>query len=144
MSIFKTIGNKLKRVVSLKNAISAVTGNYGAVVADAKRVMSTPDSKRKNPASQVVLPVTELPKEIDQLINNQANLYQDNLAKSIGKSKLVQDNINGTNALFSKIWFQATWEKNKKYLIWVLMAVALFIGWKLYKKSSTSIRGRRR
>jgi hypothetical protein len=56
MSIFKTIGSKLKRVISLKNVISAATGNFTAVTADMARVMTT-----KSPS--------ELKKEADSKAN---------------------------------------------------------------------------
>ncbi len=142
MSIFKTIGNKLKRVISLKNVISAATGNFTAVAADAKRIMSTPDPKRKTPASQVVLPL-EIPKEVNDIIESQGAIYQNTLSKKIAASKLVQSNVNDANSLFTKIWWQATWQKNKTLIIIVLVAIASLIGWKVFAKKQSKSRVRR-
>lgn len=143
MSIFKTLGNKLKRVVSLKNVINAATGNFTAVASDAKRVMTTPDPKTgANQSSQVVIPM-EIPQEVNDIIQSQGAVYQNTLAKKVASSRLVQSNVNDANSLFTKIWWQATWHKNKTLIIVVLVAVASFVGWKVFAKKSTKSRVRR-
>ncbi|TRX29646.1 hypothetical protein FNW25_01420 [Flavobacterium franklandianum] len=143
MSIFKTIGNKLKRAISLKNVINAATGNFTAVTAELKRVATTSDPKKgASSASQVVVPF-EVPKEIENLISGQASVYQNNLAKTIGNSKMAQNNVNDVNSLFSKIWWQATWTKNKTWIIVGIVAVGSFIGWLVFRKKPSKGRVRR-
>ena len=135
MSIFKTIGNKIKRAVSLKNAISLVTGNYGALTADIKRVITTPDKKQpNNAAANVVLPTFEIPPLIDSALKQQVENFSAKTANKLASAKLVQDNVNPVNGFFTKVWFKATWEKNKVLIIALGVAVVGFVGWKLFKK----------
>lgn len=141
MSFIKTIGNKLKRVVSLKNAVSLVTGNYGAVTADIKRVMTTPDKKQpNNPAANVVLPSFEIPPLIDSALKQQVENLSAKTANTLASSKLVQDNVNPVNGFFTKVWFKATWEKNKVLIIALCVAIFGFVGWKLFKKPKRATR----
>lgn len=135
MSIFKTIGNKIKRAVSLKNAVSLVTGNYGAVTADIKRVMTTPDKKQPNNASaNVVLPAFEIPPLIDSALKQQVDNLSAKTVNKLASTKLVQDNVNPVNGFFTKVWFKATWEKNKVLIIALGVAIVGFVGWKVFNK----------
>lgn len=45
---FKSVGNKLKRVVSVKNLVRGVTGNISAIGEDVSRVIKSDDPKKKN------------------------------------------------------------------------------------------------
>lgn len=134
MSIFKTIGNKIKRAVSLKNAVSLVTGNYGALTADIKRVMTTPDKKKpNNVAANVVLPTFEIPPLIDSALKQQVENFSAKTANIMASNKFAQDNVNKVNGYFTKVWFKATWEKNKVLIIAVGVAIVGLVGWKLFK-----------
>lgn len=144
MSILKTLGNKIKRVVSLKNVMNAVTGNYVGIVADAKRIATTKDKHSKTQASQQVIAVPDTA-IIEQAAANLDARFKGNVTTAIAESKIVQDNINGTNAFLSKLWFQATWKKNKGLILGAgAVIVGLISYFAFFRKNHTSQRGRRR
>lgn len=155
MSIFKTVGNKLKRVVSLKNVINGVTGNYSAIALDAKRVLTTksPSELKKEADAklagqsyapqEVAYSTFEIPSMVTTALDNAGSKQASATISKLASSKLAQDNINPANAFLSKLWFQTTWEKNKTIVIVVGVAIAGFIGRKVFAKKTTS-KGRAR
>lgn len=144
MSIFKTIGNKLKRVVSLKNVISAATGNISSVVSDAKRVATTPDPRRKNTAAQSVLPLPDTSMLEMAAVQKDAT-YKENLSDSIASAKIVQDNVNSVNDFFTKTWIKATWQKNKGLILGIgAVLVGLVSYFAFFRKKPTGYRARKR
>ena len=127
MGFFKDIGNKLKRVVSVKNLVRGVTGNFSAIAEDAKRVMTTEDPKKvakqvnslTNKAFEIPQPVTDIVKQAD------AN-YQANLVASVASIPAVQN----ANAFMSKLWIQSMWGKYKTQILLICGAIGAFLVWK--------------
>lgn len=143
MSVFKTLGNKLKRVVSLKNALNLVGGKYVDVLGDVKRVATTGKPKGKSIASQATFKNFEFPTEVMEVALTKERDFVNNVSKSIASSKIVQDNINGTNRFMTKVWWQATWTKNKKMILIVAGLVVVFVGYKFMNKPQRRIVRRR-
>lgn len=141
MGFFKSIGNKLKRVVSLKNLVNGVTGNFSAVGKDVVRVMSTEDPKKK--ASEPVNALTQkafvLPPPVVDIIKSQEQMYQTNVINSVAAIPIVQD----ANTWFTKLWFKSQWEKYKNWIIGFIVVVLsfLFLRKFVFKKGSN---GRKR
>lgn len=141
MGFFKSIGNKLKRVVSVKNLVRGVTGNFSGIAEDAKRIMTTEDPKKvasqvnsltdKN--FQIPQPVTDIIKQAD------AN-YQANLINSVASIPAVQD----ANAFMSKLWFQSMWEKYKTQILIVVGAIVAFLLYRRYDKNKKPVRRKMR
>lgn len=127
MGFFKDIGNKLKRVVSVKNLVRGVTGNFSAIAEDAKRVMTTEDPKKvakqvnslTNKAFEIPQPVTDIVKQAD------AN-YQANLVASVASIPAVQD----ANAFMSKLWIQSMWGKYKTQILLIGGSIGALLVWK--------------
>lgn len=134
MSIFKTLGNKLKRAVSIKNGLALVTGNYTGLTAELKRVATTPDPKKTASASaSVVMPNFEIPKEVNSILESQVKTFSNNVASKVASSKVAQDNINPINDFAFNVWLKATWQKNKVLFIGLGVGLVALIGWKFLK-----------
>lgn len=127
MGFFKSVGNKLKRVVSVKNLVNGVTGNFSAIAQDAKRVMTTEDPKKsKNaPNNSLTNKAFEIPKEVQQMVETQEKKYIDNVTKSVAENPTVQK----TSDFFTKLWFETQWRLHKTK---ILVALALLCGFLVY------------
>lgn len=137
MGFFKSIGNKLKRVVSIKNLVNGVTGNFSAVGKDIVRVVSTEHPKKKaiEPINSLTQKGFVLPPPVAEILESQDKLYQTNLVKSVAELKPVQD----LNSWFTKVWFQSQSLKYKNWIIGFLAVVTVFLIWKFgfSKKKNT-------
>lgn len=155
MSIFKTIASKVKRVVSLKNVINGVTGNYAAIGLDAIRVATTkkPPSKAEKAAAlasnipyvapDAAYSTFTMPPMVETALNNAGAKQAEKTIEFLSNQPIMQNNINPANAFMSKLWFQTTWQKNKTLIIVAGVAIAGFIGWKVFGKKTAS-KGRAR
>ncbi|CAN1538311.1 hypothetical protein MCETHM1_01652 [Flavobacteriaceae bacterium] len=124
MGFFKDVGNKLKRVVSLKNVVRGVTGNFSAVADDVKRVMTTQDPRTVKNAVAVNSLTDKnfvIPEPVQDVLKAQDSTYQQNLVKSIASIPAVQD----ANTFMSKLWIQSQWLKYKK---WIIAGAVLLVG----------------
>lgn len=141
MSIFKTLGNKLKRVVSLNNLTRAVTGNFTAIGADVTRVMTTTDpNKPANPESNVAMSTFSIPQPITDVLAAKDAQYDKNVQDSVASNPTVQKWANNATMIAIK----AFWLKNKNWVIGAVLSILLFIvGWKLLKTGKHVARGRR-
>lgn len=142
MGFFKDVGNKLKRVVSLKNVVRGVTGNFSAVGEDVKRVMTTPDPKKVvavQPVNSLTDPQFTIPQPVQDVLVSEGIKYQDTLAQKLGANKSVQD----ANTLFTKVWFQSQWQKYKNLIIGVGAVASAFLLWRfVFAKKSNRRRSR--
>lgn len=127
MGFFKSIGNKLKRVVSVKNLVRGVTGNFSAIAEDAKRIMTTEDPKK---VSAQVNSLTdknfEIPQPVTDIIKQADANYQANLVASVASIPAVQD----ANAFMSKLWIQSMWGKYKTQILLIGCAIVALLVWK--------------
>lgn len=139
MGFFKDVGNKLKRVVSLKNVVRGVTGNFSAVGEDVKRVMTTPDPKKGvavQPVNSLTDPQFTIPQPVQDVLVSQGVKYQDTLAQKLGANKSVQD----ANTLFTKVWFQSQWQKYKNFIIGLGAVLSVFLLWRFVFTKKTNRR----
>lgn len=147
MSIFKTIGTKLKRVISLKNVINGVTGNYAGIALDAKRVLTTKAPSKKGvvsaPSDEKLVQAFDIPVEVSNILNTAGAKQAQRTAKVIAQTSIVQNNLDGANKFMLNVWWDATWLKYKTYILIGLALITVFIGWKVLGKKSVS-RGRAR
>ena len=139
MGFFNSIGNKLKRVVSVKNLVRGVTGQYSAISADIKRVMTTEDPKK---VAKQVNALTdknfEVPQPVTDMLKQADTNYTNNLVKSVASIPAVQD----ANAFMSKLWFQSMWQKYKTQILVVAVAIVAFLVWKFGFKNNNRKRRR--
>lgn len=144
MSIFKTLGQKIKRVVSIKNVLNAATGNFTAIASDAKRVLTTQAPIKKgsvNTPIEKTFVSYDTPSFVNDILTVKGKDFNQRLIKTVSSSNLVQDNIGQTNGFFAQIWANATWIKYKTWFIAGFVLIGALIGWKLYSKKGNS-RGR--
>lgn len=141
MGFFKSVGNKLKRVVSVKNLVRGVTGNFSGIAEDAKRIMTTEDPKK---VAKVVNSLTnksfEIPQPVTDIIKQADANYQANLINSVASIPAVQN----ANAFMSKLWFQSMWGKYKTQILIVLGAVVAFLLYRRYDKNKKPVRRKMR
>lgn len=137
MGFFKSIGNKLKRVVSIKNLTNAVTGNFTAIGKDVVRVATTSDPKKSPsvPDTTIVPLGYTLPQPVQEVLKAQDEKYKTNVINSVASIPVVQD----TNSFFSKVYLQSMWLKYKNWIIGFLCVVGVILLWKFAfsKKKST-------
>lgn len=141
MSIFKTIGAKLKRVISLKNLTNAVTGNFTAIGADVVRVASTKAPTKNGVVSkEQVAKNFVIPDEVNDVLIAKGEQYKTAVASKIASNETAQ----AVTDIFTKAYFQAFWIKNKSVIIGALVFLGIsFTAWKVLKKP-TSKRGVRK
>ncbi|WP_395048587.1 hypothetical protein [Flavobacterium sp.] len=155
MSIFKTIASKVKRVVSLKNVMNAVTGNYVGIGQDAVRIATTkapPSKAQKAQALPTATPYVsteqafdtfEMPATVNDYLAVSGAKQKAKVTNAIANSPLAQDNVGALNNFVFSVWLKASWIKYKTWIIIGGVAILGFIGWRMYSKKSTS-KGRAR
>lgn len=127
MGFFKKAANKLKRVVSLKNATNLVTGQWSAVAKDAVRVVTTErDWERESNGSPSVLPAVEIPTPVNDILNSQGKAFSAKVVTKVAGEKGVQE----ATSLLTDIYLTSLYKKYKAY-VWVVGS--LLIGGILYK-----------
>lgn len=150
MGIFKKLGAKLKRVVSIKNLVNGVTGNFGAIAKDAVRVATTADPV-KNSAGVVqnsgvqdtsfLKPNYSVPPVAMDVIEGQGKAFGAKVANLVGSQSAVQN----TNSFFTKVYLESMYQKYKTWITLFFVALFGFIMYKVLKggKTRTRARGRR-
>jgi hypothetical protein len=144
MGLFKKIGQKIKRVVSLKNVINTVSGNFGAVAKDAVRIATTEKPTKEAPTvNQVVSqssPVV-IPQTILDIADAQGAKFSQNLTSKIAKTDSAQD----ASSFLAKIGLQSLYEKYKTWITVGALALLAFILWRVFghKKGTARSRARR-
>lgn len=135
MGFFKNVGNKLKRVVSVKNLFNGLTGNFTAIGSDVQRVISTSDPKKS--VNKLTDASFTIPQPISDILSAQDENYNTNLIKSVSDLKPVQD----VNTWFTKVWLESQWVKYKTWIIGFLSVISFFILWKfVFSKKKTTRR----
>lgn len=141
MGFFKSIGSKLKRVISIKNLTNVATGNFSAVGKDVLRVASTTVKKDANGNSVIVpnglskTPVV-IPQEVSDILDAQGQKTQKQLVTALAKN----DSFSNATTFLTKAWIQAQWLKYKNWLIGLGVAILMFI---LVKKTMFSGKSRK-
>ncbi|MDD5151420.1 MAG: hypothetical protein PHC28_13260 [Flavobacterium sp.] len=146
MGFFKGIGNKLKRVVSIKNLTRAVTGNFSAIGADALRIAKSkdPNATKNSPATVEIAQHYEIPSYANDVLDSVGKAASDKISKVLSDSKFVKDNSDSVNKFVFKVWWDTNWSKYKNWIIGFFVSLILFIvGWKLLKKGKGVVRGKR-
>ncbi|PIF34661.1 hypothetical protein CLU81_5322 [Flavobacterium sp. 9] len=143
MGLFKKIGQKIKRVVSLKNVINTVSGNFGAVAKDAVRIATTEKPTKEAPViNQVVSPTpVVIPQTILDIADAQGAKFSQNLTSKIAKTDTAQD----ASSFLAKIGMQSLYEKYKTWITVGALALLAFILWRVFghKKGTARSRARR-
>jgi hypothetical protein len=141
MGFFKNVGNKLKRVVSIKNLISGVTGDFSSIGKDVKRVLTSTDPKKGVSVvdTSVVAKGFVLPKPLEDVLSAKDATYARNLESSVASIPLVQK----ANSFFTKVYLKSQWELYKKWIIGFLVVLISFLLLRkfVFKKSAN---GRKR
>ncbi len=144
MSIFKTIGTKLKRVVSLNNLTKAITGNFTGIGQDVVRVMTTksPSEIKKGLVStEQVVPAFTIPPEVNTIIASKETQYKSAVSSKLAENTAVQN----VSDMLSKTYLNAMWLKHKNFIIGLgATFVLVLIGWKILKKPSVNRARRKR
>lgn len=140
MGFFKSIGNKLKRAVSLKNLTRAVTGQFSAIGSDVVRIASTTDpSKSKSVVDTTVVPLGyTLPPQVQDVLKQQENIYQKNVIDSVSSIPVVQD----ANSWMSKVYIQSMWMKYKNWVIGLGVVLLLVFGLRRLTRKKKNVRRR--
>ncbi|MGL2994562.1 hypothetical protein [Flavobacterium sp. TSSA_36] len=114
MGFFKDATNKLKRVVSVKNLVRGVTGNFSAIAEDAQRVMTTEDPKKvAKQVNSLTNKTFAIPQPVSDVVKQAETNYTNNLINSVAGMPAVQD----ANAFMSKLWIQSMWNKYKTQIL---------------------------
>jgi hypothetical protein len=152
MGLFKKIADKVKRVVSLKNGIRLVTGDYLGVAKDAVRVATT-DRPSKSVAGeptvltpdQSFLPTNyQLPDMVQKTLEVKGNEQTQKAVDFLASKKIVQDSASGTTGFLSKVYLQAMWLKHKTAILIVGGSIVAFVVyWFGFRKRTPARRGRR-
>lgn len=141
MGFFKSIGNKLKRVVSVKNLVRGVTGQYSAIGADVKRVMTTEDPKKvAKEVNSLTNKNFQIPEPVNDMVQQAEKNYQMNVAKSIAEIPAVQN----ANAFMSKLWIQSMWNKYKTQILLVAGAFVAFFAYRFFRNNNKPVRRKMR
>ena len=128
MGFFKSIGTKLKRVISIKNLTNVATGNFSAVGQDVIRVATTNVKKDATGKSTIVqnglskTPVV-MPQELADIANAEGQKLNQKLVDNLAKN----DAFSNATTFITKAWIQAQWLKYKNWLIGFGVAVLMFI-----------------
>lgn len=145
MGFFKSIGKKLKRVVSIKNLTRVATGNFSAVGKDILRVAST-DNLGKDPITgrSIIVPAgsdlkakpLEMPKVVETVLDAKGAELRQDVIDSLSKNKAVQDATD----MVAKTALKAYWTKYKNWFIGFLVALLMFFGlrWLFFSKGKKS------
>lgn len=128
MGFFKSLGSKLKRVISIKNLTNVATGNFSALGKDVLRVATTEVKKDSNGVTSIVsnglskTPVV-MPQPLADIADNIGKTVSDSISKKIAENKTTQDAVD----MVAKTAIQAFWLKNKNWFIGLGTAIIAFI-----------------
>jgi len=130
MGLFKQLGSKLKRVISLKNLVNVGTGNFSAVAKDAVRVATSNAPLKKGDPFTVdttfLKPDYIIPVPAMDVIEAQGKVFGSKVSTIIAKQSAVQN----TNDFFTKVYIESMYMKYKN---WIMVAVAIVVSFVLYK-----------
>lgn len=128
MGFFKSIGSKLKRVISIKNLTNVATGNFSAVGQEVLRVATTTAKKDTTGKTVIVsnglskTPVV-MPQEVSDMLDAKGKPFSNNLTKKLAENKTTQDVVD----MVTKTAIQAFWLKNKNWFIGLGVSIIAFI-----------------
>lgn len=144
MGIFKKLGGKLKRVISIKNLINVGTGQFGAVAKDAIRVATSKDPIKgqfvTGEDTTFLKPNYQIPAPAMDVIEGQGKVFGDKVAQVVSSNQAVQ---NGSS-FFTKVYLQSMYQKYKTWITVVVFAIISFILYKVLSKSNPRQRGKYR
>ncbi|WP_281225080.1 hypothetical protein [Flavobacterium aquiphilum] len=149
MGLFKKLGEKVKRVASLKNVVGIVTGNYLGVAKDALRVATTNKPVKNQPAEQDTTffqqpPV--IPESMENYLTVKGDEQKQKLTNKLAQKKEVQDAADQVTGFMSGVYLKALWLKYKAWFIAGFIALGAFlVYWFGFRnKNQSGSRARRR
>lgn len=125
MGFFKSIGNKLKRVVSINTLTKVATGNFSAVGKEVLRVATTDKIKDPKTGKMIVVPSgtkIEIPEFVDNVLKVEGDKFAKIAASAVAENKTVQDAVD----FLSKAAIKAWWLKHRNWIIGLLVSLLLF------------------
>lgn len=128
MGFFKSLGNKLKRVVSIKNALNVVSGKFADVGKDILRVATTEKITDSNGKVSIVpngfskSPVI-MPTPVTDILNSQGQKVSAQIVTAIADNSTTQTAVD----LLTKVGLQAFWTKHKNWIIGLAASILVFI-----------------
>jgi len=142
MGLFKQLGGKLKRVISLKNLINVGTGNFSAVAKDAVRVATSKDPIKGQFVTGVddtfLKPDYTIPVSAMDVIEGQGKVFGSKVSTVIAKQTAVQN----TNDFFTKVYIESMYIKYKNWIMIVVAIVVSFVLYKVLRSKKPAYRGR--
>lgn len=128
MGFFKSIGTKLKRVISIKNLTNVATGNFSAVGQDVIRVATTNVKKDATGKTTIVSNgLSKTPVVLPQPLTDLLDAQGQKTSKQLVNSLATNDSFSNATTFLTKAWIQAQWLKYKNWLIGFGVAVLMFI-----------------
>ena len=140
MGFFKDIGKKIKRVVSLKNAINVATGQWTAVGKDVIRVATT---NAPNKVGEVQLPILDnttmvgkamqgsvITSQMDAVLTAKGNEFAQKTAEIVG----ITPQATGVSDWFTKAYLSGMWLRYKNYILIVIAIILGLFAWKHFAK----------
>lgn len=141
MGFFKSIGKKLKRVVSINTLTKVATGNFSAVGAEILRVASTDKVKDPETGKMVVVPSGKKI-EISPLVNDILNSEGDKFGKKVVSSVAKDKTFSALTDMLTKAGIKSQWDKYKNWILGFLVSLFLFfvVKWAFFRKKNKRAR----
>lgn len=138
MGFFKKIGSSLKRVVSLKNVVRGVTGQFGAIAQDAVRIATT-DAPVKDSAPAPVVQNPIIPQPINDILDAQGANFSKKIVQEVAKTDTAQD----ATSFLAKIGMESMYQKYKTWITVFFVALGAFILYRLFRHKDGNNQGKR-
>lgn len=144
MSIFKSIGTKLKRVISLNNLTRAATGQFTAIGSDVIRVATTKspaEIKLASKSTEQVMQPFEMSAQVKTVLDAKGTTFKDAVSSKLAANPTVQN----VSDMFTMTYLKSMWIEKRNWIIGAFVFVVLaIVGWKVFKKPSAKRATRRR
>lgn len=141
MGLFKKLGSKLKRVVSIKNLVNVATGNFSAVAKDAVRVATTNAPVKGQPSTfdATFLPADyAIPPPVMQVVESQGKAFGQKVTSAIATVPQTQQ----VTSFLTGVYAESMFIKYKNWIYVIVGIIASFILYKVLGKKNTAKRGR--
>lgn len=130
MGFFKKIGEKVKRVASLKNVIGLATGNYLGVAKDALRVATTNKPVKGEPVVQDTTFFEQPPvisDTVEKVLTVKGQEQTSRMVDMLASKKQVQDTADQATGFMSQVYLKALWLKYKTWFIVAGISLGAFL-----------------
>lgn len=128
MGFFKSLGSKLKRVISIKNLTNVATGNFSALGKDVLRVATTEVKKDSNGVTSIVSNgLSKTPVVMPQTVSDILDAQGQKTSKQLVSALATNDSFSNATTFLTKAWLQSQWLKYKNWLIGLGVAIIMFL-----------------